>query len=227
MTDKGNERGRAAYTELADLADWIEDQLGATAISRQVIAEQAAARIRETAGWLRGAAGPGENGDAAEARLAEAERVIMEALAAGPAQMPPSVLLRAHEELLRQSRWLLGVVLGDPRLAQTTLRRRPEDERAALAAALNAELPASADDFDRGVAASLAEWAADDSAQIVTAWLRQARAEGAAGSEAVQRRVLDEAVGHALDEAQAAYGESLRQSRDARKAGDDDGQAGT
>jgi hypothetical protein len=63
--------------------------------SRGGIAEQVAERIRETALWLPGAAKPGDNDEAGEARFAEAERVIIDGLAAALAQMPPSVLLRA------------------------------------------------------------------------------------------------------------------------------------
>lgn len=217
MTES-NQMPSRAPAELMDLAKWIDDQLGATSISRQVIAEQAADRIRALADWLRGAARPGDDPAAEELRLAEAEGVIMDALATDAAQMPPSVLLRAHQEVLRQSRWLLGVVLGDPRLAESSHRVRPADKRAPLEAAILAELPESADDWERGIATSLAEFH-DSTCELVARWLRDARAEGRIVTEAMQRRILDEALG--------AYGDTLRASLDAREAGDRDDEAGT
>ena len=115
--------------------------------------------------------------EAEDGRLAEAERFVLGALAGDAGQLPPSVLLRAYQELLRQARYLLGVVTSDAQLADKDLRIRPEDQRAPLVAAILAELPAAADDFDRAVAAGLAEFG-DDTCEIVTGWLRQARAEG-------------------------------------------------
>lgn len=147
-----------APAELMELAKWIDDQLGATLISRQVIAEQAADRIRDLAEWLRGAAEPGHVPQAGEPRP------------------------------------------GEPRLAGKDLRVRPEDERAPLVAALLGELPRTAEEWEKAVAASLAEYD-DSTCELVTSWLRQARADGAAGTEVVHRRILDEAI--------ARYGESV------------------
>lgn len=115
---------------------------------------------------------------AEEDRLDQAEHFIMNALAGDPGGLPHGDLLRAHRELLRHSRLLLGIVLGDLQLADRDLRVRPEAGRAPLVAALHAELPASAGDWDRAVAAGLAVFA-DSTAEVVTRWLRQARAEAA------------------------------------------------
>jgi hypothetical protein len=124
--------------------------------------------------------------------------------------MPPSVLLRAYQELLRQSRWLLGVVLGDPRLAESSHRVRPGGKRIPLEEAILEQLPQSADDWERAIATGLAEFD-DSTCELVARWLRDARAEGGVGSEAVQRRVLDEAI--------TAYGEKVRETEDDDGAG--------
>jgi hypothetical protein len=50
-------------------------------------------------------------------------------------------------------------------------------------AALLAPLPRTADDWEKGVAASLVEFN-DSTCEVVTTWLRQTRAEGERGTEA-------------------------------------------
>lgn len=88
-------------------------------VSRRGIAEQVAGRIRETALWLPGAAKPGDNDEAGEARFAEAERVMTD--------WTPrwrSLPLRAADGLLVPQRLL-------PREPTTAAMEFPEQPRAA------------------------------------------------------------------------------------------------
>lgn len=163
----------AAADELLAVATWIDGELAGSTDSQRQTAAEASARIKAIAVWLRGGTRPGQDLAAEELRLEEARKFIEDTRGRGLEDLPPSVLERTAAELLRHASWLCAVLIGDPELATTTLRARPADQQAGLAAEIAAAVPGGLDSFEQHLASDLARFN-DDTAEIVLAWLRRA-----------------------------------------------------